>query len=285
MEEQAARHKPVGMDSTVSPHIFDRQRLRMRRDRMAAIARTGNPSTDFLAPIFMERLAERLDDLEIAIEKLLLVGVHGPGFAEMLRMRGIDVTLTDAGATFAATTGAIQCDEDQLLTSTLEPASFDAILWNGGLESTNDVPGALIQCRRLLRPNGVLLGVALGAGTLSTLRHIFRAMENGGAVARFHPQIDVRAMGDLMQRCGYVLPMADQESLKVRFGSIQALINDLRASGLTNCLAGPVYPVSRRDRIALATAFASCADHDGRVTEQFNLLYFTGWASASPSPK
>ncbi len=270
------------MDSPTPPQIFDRRRVRQRRDRMAAMA-LANPDseTDFLAPIMAERLLERLDDLDTPIANLLLIGAHSPGFAARLIYRGFAVTVVDPGPAFAAAADGLCCDEDQLLASGLEPGSFDVVLWNGGLDITNDVPGALVQCRRLLKPNGVLLGIAMGAGSLGTLRSAMRVIDTGPAVARFHPQIDVRAMGDLLQRCGYTLPMADHEILTVRFGNLGRLIKDLRASGLTNCLSGTIYPLNRKDWLALDDAFTACADPDGRISEQFMLLYFTGWAPAS----
>lgn len=246
---------------------------------MATIAaRSPHQTADFLAPIFAERLEERLEDIDQKADTLLLIGGHSADFHARLGAKGFAVTLVDPGAQFAQRGGGIQCDEDSILGASLAPASYDIVLWNGGLDMVNDVPGALVQCRRLLKPNGVLLGLCMGAGSLSTLRTSFRALESEQGVARFHPQIDVRAMGDLLQRCGFILPMADHEELTVRYSNLSGLIADLRASGLTQCLSGPVRALSRAALAHLTKAFGEAADLDGRISEKFTLLYFTGWA-------
>lgn len=264
------------------PAIFDRNRLRARRDRMATIANAlPDDDANFLAPLFADRLEERLEDIDREAETLLLIGGQQPEFQERLQAKGFAVTLIDPGSAFAEAGGGIMCDEDALLSAGLTPASFDIILWNGGLDTVNDVPGALIQCRKLLKPNGVLIGVSMGAGSLATLRNSLRALASEQGIARFHPQIDVRAMGDLLQRCGFILPMADHEELTVRYSGLERLIADLRASGLTNCLSGSVPPLSRASYAALTDNFAKSADPQGRISEKFTLLYFTGWAPPS----
>lgn len=263
------------------PQIFDRRRRRLHRDRMAIMAsRQGERASDFLSPIMSERLEERLDDVQRPTKDVLLIGAQDGAFVRRLKARGFALTMVEYGAAFAGMADAILTDEDQLIASGLAPASFDLILWNGGLDSVNDVPGALIQCRTLLRPEAVLLGVCMGAGTLDTLRTSLRSMESEQGVARFHPQIDVRAMGDLLHRCGYQMPMADSEPLTVRYRSFDSLTADLRGSGLSNKLAGPVIPFSRASAALLRTAFDAQANAEGRIAEQFNLLYFIGWTPA-----
>lgn len=260
------------------PQIFDVRRRRLHRDRMAVMAaRAGERAPDFLAPIMSERLEERLDDVQRPVKDVLLIGAQDRALVARLKARGFVLTVVEHGALFARAAHALHSDEDQLIASGLTPASFDLILWNGGLDSVNDVPGALIQCRTLLRPEGVLLGLCMGAGTLDTLRGLMRGLASEQGVARFHPQIDVRAMGDLLHRCGYQMPMADSEPLTVRYRSLDSLVCDLRGSGLTNKLNGPVRPFTRESAAALRAAFEALRDDEGRVAEQFNLLYFIGW--------
>lgn len=257
------------------PEIFDRNRRRLRRDRMARMDR----GQDFLSPLVAEHLLERFEDVKREIADVLLIGGHVPGLAAKLETRRLTVTLIDPGAVFAHLQSGQQCDEDRLLLDTgLAPASFDMVIWAGGLESLNDVPGALIQCRKLLRADGILLGALMGAGSLATLKASFGVVASQQGIARFHPQIDVRAMGDLLQRCGFVLPMADAEILTVRYSGLSGLIADLRASGLTNLLSGPVHLLTRAAREELVHAFAAHRDVDQRISETFALLFFTGWA-------
>ena len=147
------------------------------------------------------------------------------------------------------------------------------------LDTVNDLPGALVQIRRALRPGGLFLGAFAGAGSLPKLRAAFRTADPGAA--RIHPQIDVRAAGDLLHRTGFALPVADVEGLTARYADLPALIRDLRGMAATNVLADR-SPLSRATYAAAATAFAAQADPDGRVAERFEIVFMTGWSPAAP---
>ena len=119
------------------------------------------------------------------------------------------------------------------------------------LHEANDIPGALIQIRRALRPDGLFLGAMAGGGTLAELRESLLAAEtelHGGASPRVAPFTDVRDAGALLQRAGFALPVADVETVIVRYDSMFGLMRDLRAMGASNALVDR----SRRPGIAAA---------------------------------
>ena len=108
------------------------------------------------------------------------------------------------------------------------------------LQDANDIPGALIQIRRALRPDGLFLAAIAGGGTLAELRESLLAAEtelNGGASPRVPPFTDVRDAGALLQRAGFALPVADVETVTVRYDTMFGLLGDLRAMGASNALA------------------------------------------------
>jgi hypothetical protein len=106
--------------------------------------------------------------------------------------------------------------------------------------------------------------------------------QGGAAAARIHPQIDVRAAGDLLARTGFALPVVDTETVRIRYSGLSRLISDLRAMGAANMLASRSRLSFSRIGYAAAIAdFASRADSDGKTEERFELLYLIGW---SPSP-
>ncbi|MES2441608.1 MAG: methyltransferase domain-containing protein [Pseudomonadota bacterium] len=257
-------------ESPQVPEIFDRALRRKRRDRAAA----RYPGFAFLRAHMLEGLAERLDGVKRAFRDVLDLGSFDGSFA----LPGAQVTRLDAGARFAAQSGGIQADEDRL---PFPEASFDLVISAGVLDQVNDVPGALIQIRRALRPDGLFLGAFAGAGSLSLLRGAFLAAE---PAARFHPQIDVRAAGDLLARAGFALPVADVETLTVRYAGIANLLRDLRGMAATNLLPGPA-PLTRATLARAAEAFAAHADSDGRTSERFEIVYLTGWAPDASQPK
>ena len=203
--------------------IFDRRRIRLRR---AAMARRGG-GEPFLAACIADRVCERLADVKRTWTRALIIGAHSE-LAAMLRAQAVTVDIVDPG--HCADPSVMQCDMDRILSAT---GPFDLILWPGGLESTNDVPGALAQCRALLVPDGLLIGAFCGAGSLPALRHAIKCADTDATVARFHPQIDVRAMGDLLQRTGFALPTIDVEPISLRYAGVTGLVRDLRGSGLT----------------------------------------------------
>ena len=111
------------------------------------------------------------------------------------------------------------------------------------LQIVNDLPGTLVQIRRALKPDGLLLAALLGGDTLTELRQSFAAAEaeiEGGVSPHVAPFADVREIGALLQRAGFALPVTDVDRVTVRYSSVFALMHDLRRMGATN------VPLERR---------------------------------------
>ncbi|QKS00825.1 methyltransferase domain-containing protein [Sphingomonas sp. CL5.1] len=255
------------------PEIFDRAARRFRRDRIAA----AYPAHDFLRAAMIEGLLDRLASVKREFRDVLDLGSFGGGFA----LPGARIARLDAGHRFAAKAGGVQGDEDRL---PFRDGSFDLIVSAGVLDTVNDLPGALALARRALRPDGLFLAAFAGAGSLPTLRAVLREAEGDRPAPRIHPQIDVRAAGDLLMRAGFALPVADIETIDVRYASFGRLLDDLRGMGAGNILAE--RRAMRRDVLARAAeAFAGRADADGRTTERFAILYLTAWAPSPDQPQ
>lgn len=256
--------------------LFSAARQRAQRDRLA-----HQPAgADFLAPIIAETLLDRLAMVTRDFARILLIGAHDAALAGHLAAIGA-LTILEAGPGLAARAGAIEGEADA---ADLPLESFDLIVWPSGLDAVNDVPGALVRMRALLAPDGLLLGAFLGDGSLPRLR---RALMTDGVrpAARLHPQIDLAAMGNLLQRTGFALPVVDVEALTVRYGDLFGLVRDLRAAGLANRLASPPPPLTREEAALIAAAFAAVADPDGRTSETFRIVHFSGWAPHPDHPR
>lgn len=226
----------------------------------------------------LDGISERLATVKRSFVDVLDLGSFDGAYVPPAGSR---VARMDAGHTFARQSGAIQADEDRL---PFADASFDLVVSAGVLDQVNDVPGSLALARRALRPDGLFLGALLGAGSLSTLRGALRTAEGERPVARFHPQIDVRSAGDLLMRAGFALPVADTETLRVRYGGLGKLLDDLRGMAATNVLIE--RQSLRRDTLArTASAFADAADPDGRTAERFEIIFLTGWAPSPDQPQ
>ncbi len=261
---------------------FDRSLRRLRRDRAARLTKEPHPLLERMA----EEIEERLAMVSRGFERALELGA-GPGLlGERLRAQGLEVASADAGALFAGRLGGTQCDEDRL---PFPPGTFDLVVSTGTLDSVNDLPGALVQIRRLLRPDGLFLAAFAGAGSLPLLRRAMSAAEEAEgqpASPRLHPQIDIRAAGDLLGRAGFALPVADSEKVSVRFATLDRLVRDLRELGWTNILSERSRrPIGRAGLAAAHAAFAEAADSDGRATERFEIIHLSGWAPSPDQPR
>ncbi|MEI9851678.1 MAG: methyltransferase domain-containing protein [Sphingomonas sp.] len=222
-------------------------------------------------------IAERLDAVTRDFRDVLDLGSFGGGFA----LPGARIARLDPGFAFARAAGGVQGEEDRL---PFADASFDLVVSAGVLDQVNDLPGALVLIRRVLRPDGLFLGAFTGAGSLATLRAALREAERERPAARIHPQIDVRAAGDLLARAGFALPVADGETLTVRYAGLAGLLRDLRGMAATNLLPG-TPPLTRATLTRAAEGFANRADADGRTPERFEIVYMTGWAPDDSQPK
>ncbi|SCW36997.1 Methyltransferase domain-containing protein [Sphingobium faniae] len=253
-----------------NPDIFDRRLRALRRDRM--MARFADH--DFLYRAMLDELLDRLADVQRDLPEALVIGCPDGSAKAALEAMGKKVACADPGFLAARQAGGVQGDEDAL---PFADDSFDLILACGTLDSVNDLPGALILMRRILRPDGLMLAAFAGAGSLPRLRAALMAGEGDRPGQHIHPQVDVRSAGDLLARAGFAMPVADGDMLTVRYGDMIRLMHDLRGMGLGNALASHP-PALRRDVLAGAMAhFAEAADPDGRTAEQIGLVYLSGW--------
>lgn len=257
-----------------TPDLFARRRRRLRRDRAAA----DFAAHDFLRAAMLDGIVDRLAAVSRTFADVLDLGSFDGGFAPPPDAR---VARLDAGRAFARQSNGVQADEDR---PPFADGSFDLIVSVGVLDSVNDLPGSLTLARRMLRPDGLFLAAFIGGDSLATLRSLLLAAEADRPAARTHPRIDVRSAGDLMVRAGFALPVADVETLEVRYASLGRLLGDLRGMAATSLLAESP-PLSRATLARAATLFEDRAGPDGRLAERFDLIFLTGWSPDPSQPK
>jgi SAM-dependent methyltransferase len=163
------------------------------------------------------------------------------------------------------------------------PESFDLIVSGLALQHVNDLPGALTQIRRALRPDGLFMACIVGGQSLTELRAALAAAEEEileGVSPRVAPFVDLRDLGGLLQRAGFALPVTDVDTVKVRYDHLFALAHDLRAMGATNALTlRDPRGLSRTVLLRAAEIYAErFSDADGRVRATFDLVWMSGWA-------
>jgi SAM-dependent methyltransferase len=274
------------MAASGSIEVFDLRAVRLHRARAA---RSG--TADFLAAEAADRLADRLEDVSRRFPHALDLGSGSGALAGTLRGRGgIEwIVAADSALDFARkAAGPRLVAEAETLP--FAPASFDLVLSNLALHWTNDLPGALLQLRRVLRPDGLLLATLWGGETLHELRRVMieaELAEEGGASPRVSPFADLRDLGGLLQRAGFALPVVDGDLIEVTYPDATALMRDLRAMGESNAVLERRRGFTRRATLARAVALYAeiFGRADGRIPATFQLVTLTAWAPHESQPK
>jgi len=245
-----------------NPVIFDRRLLRVRRARAAALG----PVTfllDRVAADFAERLSAVLRKFDIAADLGTPTDAVRRAIADQI-----------------GTVAAVVADEEAL---PFRDASLDLVVSALALQFVNDLPGTLIQIRRALKPDGLLLAALIGGESLTELRVAFAEAEaeiEGGVSPRVVPFADLRDLGALLQRAGFALPVTDVDRVTVRYASPLALMHDLRRMGAGNVLtARRRTPLRRSTLLRVLEIYAErFADPDGRIRATFEIVWLSGWA-------
>jgi len=239
-----------------SYHIFDRKLVLAR-------AQHRKPEALFLFEEGAGALQERLSEVNRDFKKVL---TQGPC------LEGVGIPVPDVEA--------LDVGE----------GVFDLALSNLVLHWANDLPGALVQIRRALKPDGLFLGVMLGGDTLIELRQSLLEAEieiTGGASPRVSPFADIRDAGGLLQRAGFAMPVADIDKVSVSYDNPLKLMKELRAMGETNALLERAKTVTPKAVLMRAAAIyeEKFSDKEGRVCATFDFLHLAGWAPGPDQPK
>ncbi len=258
--------------------LFCKKSLRQKQER--AIDKLNE--TRFLLDWSGAQLQSRLQDITRRFEKIAFLSAK-----DTQNWRNNIAAQT--GATFQCTNSFIlQMPAQNMIIADDEILPFghetlDLMISNLHLHSLNDLPGALIQARRALKPDGLFLAAMLGGETLYELREALLHAETkikGGASPRIMPFADKPQMGDLMQRAGYSLPVIDSEIITVTYDNIFKLMHDLRNMGETSIIsARQKHFTSRNIFMETANYYAQhFSESDGRIRASFEIIFLIGWA-------
>ncbi|WP_417817075.1 SAM-dependent methyltransferase [Tritonibacter scottomollicae] len=244
------------------PQIFDHDALRQRRTRRKSDAM-------FLHDMARDEVEDRLSMVKRTFTKPAIVAPFAEPWENVLP--GQKIVL----------------DNDVLA---LEPQAHDVIVHVMALHWANDPVGQLIQCRRALQEDGLLLLVTLGGQTLHELRTSLAEAEtyiSGGLSPRVAPMGEIRDLGALLQRAGFALPVADVVPLSVQYRDLPHLMQDLRAMGETNAMTNRLRKPTRRAVFDLANHIygQNFATEDGKLNATFELVCLTGWSPADTQPQ
>ena len=250
---------------TLAPLLFDLSALRAHRTR----AQASDHTDMFLHDLTLDEVQDRLSLVNRAFRSVAIV----TPFSEIWAAHFPDAVIVG--------------DTDTL---ELPQAQFDLVIHAMCLHWANDPVGQLIQCRRALKDDGLLLAVMLGGQTLHELRAVLAEAETtvtGGLSPRVVPMAEIRDLGALLQRAGLALPVADTVTLNATYRDMTHLMHDLRAMGETNALVDRLRHPTRR--AVFSTAQNLYRDHfgtaDGRIPASYEMICLTGWSPSETQPK
>ena len=257
-----------------APRLFDRALAARRLDR----ALRQGPA-DFLLARAAEDLADRLSLVKRDFSDALDLATPGPQAALALNAARVTRLAPSRASLGEGRFFGLVADPER---PPLDEGAFDLAVSLLALHQIDDLPGLLIQLRRALRPDGLLIAALPGGDTLQELRAcLFEAEVDiyGGASPRVAPFADARALGGLLQRAGFALPVVDSDRFVARYDTMFALMRDLRAFGQTSALVDRPRAFARRGLFARAAQLYAerYADPDGRIRATFEILWLSGW--------
>ena len=259
--------------------LFDRALLTRRRGRAAGTI----PAHDYLLARTADDLAARLEAILRTFPVAVNLGAHhgllGDRVADLPALELL--VQADRCERLAGACGGVRLVADEELLP-FAPGSLDLVVSGLSLHWVNDLPGALIQIARALKPDGLFLAAVLGGRTLQELREAFTHAEaeiSGGASPRVAPFADVRDYGGLLQRAGFALPVADSDLVEVTYPSPRALMDEIRAMGGANVLhARTRRPLGRALLGRVEEIYRDRFGVGERVRASFEIITLTGWA-------
>lgn len=272
---------------TDSITVFNRDAVRRHRERAVDVF----ADHDFLHREVGERLLDRLDDITRRFPLAVDISCRGGLLGRLLNGRGAVETLIGGDLSADLVDGhdgpRLAMDEEAL---PFADRCLDLVLSNLAFHWVNDLPGSLVQIRRALKADGLLLAAMLGGETLYALRQCLADAEieiEGGISPRVSPFVDIRDAGALLQRAGFALPVLDAETIRVSYENPLKLLRDLRGMGETNAVGERRKTVTRRATLARAMELyiERHADADGRIAATFEVIFITAWAPAEGQQK
>lgn len=267
----------------------------------AAVAHADKRLADPVLGAVARRLLDRLEDCTRTFPHVVVLGGAADVVAKSLdaercgveRVVHVDAipecldAARAAGAHLAA--GGVEREFVQGPEDTLagaEPESADAVIACLGLHWVNDLPGAVRNARRVLKPDGLFLAAIFGGNTLQELRiacHLAETEREGGVSVRVSPMAQVRDAGTLLSNAGLALASVDVDEFTVNYPDADALVGHLRVMGEQNVdVRRRPGPMRRDTALAMAAAYKGMfADEEtGAIPATYQVIYLSGFAPA-----
>lgn len=162
--------------------------------------------------------------------------------------------------------------------------SMDMLVSSLMLQWCDDLPSVLAECRRVLKPNGVLFMASLGPDTLKEIRTAWQQVDGETAEHTLN-FADLHDLGDALGRAGFSDPVCDVEHITLTYADAMAALKDLKAIGATNADSqrqkGLMGKAKWRNFLA---AYTQQAMPDGRIPATFEVVYAHAFIAEHTQP-
>ncbi|CEP12351.1 hypothetical protein [Parasitella parasitica] len=275
-------------------HVFDRDAKRLQKDR-AAMNVEESRTVDYLKDEIAARVADRLLDIRRDFDTVVDLGSGCGHIAKhatkdmMKKLIMCDMSEKllnrDVNVSYNVDVERQVVDEENL---PFAENSLDAVVSSLSLNWVNDLPGALIQIKNSLKPDGVFIGAMFGGDTLFELRTSLQLAEverEGGISPRISPMADSSDMSRILTRAGFTLTTVDVDEIQVNYPSAFELMQDLRAMGESNAVLTRRPFLKRDTLLAAASIYKELhGSPDGTIPATFSVIYLIGWKPSENTP-
>jgi malonyl-CoA O-methyltransferase len=165
----------------------------------------------------------------------------------------------------------------------LAEASFDLIFSSLCLQWVEDLPAAIDEFRRVLRPDGLLLLSSFASDTLIELRSAFEEADPGAA--HVSPFLPLQRIGDALLAAGFRDPVLHVDRFTLTYEDPRALMRELKQLGAGNALSDRRRGLTGKRRMqAMLTAYEQFR-RDGRVPATYEVVYAQAYAPPPGQPR
>jgi len=273
--------------SDVSQYGIDKQLVKASFDFSAA-------RYDEVAVLQREvasRLIERLDYIRFTPQLILDLGTGTGGNSKALmrvypKAKVISADLSTGMLDYARRNSSrwkrwtgrqrfVAADMEQL---PFADASVDMIFSSLTLQWSQDPELVFRECRRVLKPGGMLMYTTLGPDTLKELRHSWQQADDYVHVNAF---MDMHDVGDAMVRAQLAEPVMDVETLTLTYEHVNQLMRELKILGAHNINAGRSHGLTGKSAYQRMCQAYEGYRREGVLPVTYEVVYGHAWAPGS----
>tara|TARA_B100000674_G_C37922370_1_gene953901 strand:- start:487 stop:1350 length:864 start_codon:yes stop_codon:yes gene_type:complete len=267
-------------DQKENKTLFDRKKL--RRSRVRAMT---YDIPNLIYNHTAQDLSSRLDEINRDFKSILILTKNKNFISDKLLDKQIKNPLIVSPICLSNKKAIMIEDEENL---PFHENSFDLILSDLMLHTSNNLKTSLEKMHALLKPDGLMLCSMFGSETLRELKScLLRAEEQfkEKVYPRINPFADIRTAGDILQSSGFKLCVADDTTIRVTSKDIFQLVTLIRSMGENNYINIDKPNISKNIWNKASELMKDMTPEEDGVISTFEILTLTGWKYHADQPK